>query len=232
MGQPIINLQERLPKLSFNNASLRGILDFIGTSAGINITYEASYVDRAYTHQSRGRHRRAGAAADHDGQQPVLQGGQPEDHHGDPRHRAEPRQVRRHRRPRLLHLSRGRGGNRADHQLDDAYLDDAGAAAGAAEQDGEHHHRPRHGAGRRDHRADHPRQRQAAGRGGDRRPDPRGEPAARQASRAEPQRIRPRPDLLAGGGAAKHIRDVPRRPIRRRSISTRSARASARPTST
>ena len=49
MGQPIINLQERLPKLSFNNASLRGILDFIGTSAGINITYEASYVDRAYT---------------------------------------------------------------------------------------------------------------------------------------------------------------------------------------
>jgi type II secretory pathway component GspD/PulD (secretin) len=49
MGQPIINLQERLPKLSFNNASLRGILDFIGTSAGINMTYEASFVDRAYT---------------------------------------------------------------------------------------------------------------------------------------------------------------------------------------
>ncbi len=49
MGQPIINLQERLPKLSFNNASLKGILDFIGTSAGINITYEASYADRAYT---------------------------------------------------------------------------------------------------------------------------------------------------------------------------------------
>ena len=49
MGQPIINLQERLPKLSFNNASLRGILDFIGTNAGINITYEGSYVDRAYT---------------------------------------------------------------------------------------------------------------------------------------------------------------------------------------
>lgn len=49
LGQPIINLQERLPRLSFNNASLRGILDFIGTSAGINITYEASYQDRAYT---------------------------------------------------------------------------------------------------------------------------------------------------------------------------------------
>ena len=49
MGQPIINLQERLPKLSFNNASLRGILDFIGNSAGINITYEASYRDVPYT---------------------------------------------------------------------------------------------------------------------------------------------------------------------------------------
>ena len=49
MGQPIINLQERLPRLSFNNASLRGILDIIGTSSGINITYEASYTDRAYT---------------------------------------------------------------------------------------------------------------------------------------------------------------------------------------
>jgi type II secretory pathway component GspD/PulD (secretin) len=49
LGQPIINLQERLPKLSFTNASLRGILDFIGTSSGINITYEASYQDRGYT---------------------------------------------------------------------------------------------------------------------------------------------------------------------------------------
>ena len=49
MGVPIINLQERLPKLSFNNASLRGILDFIGQSSGINITYEATYQDRAYT---------------------------------------------------------------------------------------------------------------------------------------------------------------------------------------
>jgi type II secretory pathway component GspD/PulD (secretin) len=49
MGQPIINLSEKLPKLSFNNASLRGILDFIAQSAAINITYEASYADRAYT---------------------------------------------------------------------------------------------------------------------------------------------------------------------------------------
>ena len=45
MGQPIINLQERLPKLSFNNSSLKGVLDFIGVSSGINITYEGSYRD-------------------------------------------------------------------------------------------------------------------------------------------------------------------------------------------
>ena len=49
MGQPVINLQERLPKLSFNNASLKGILDFIGTSAGVNVTYENTYRDVPYT---------------------------------------------------------------------------------------------------------------------------------------------------------------------------------------
>lgn len=49
LNQPLIRLQERLPKLSFNNSSLKGILDFIGTSAGINITYEATFADRSYT---------------------------------------------------------------------------------------------------------------------------------------------------------------------------------------
>ena len=49
MGQPVIGLKEVLPKLSFNNASLKGILDFIGTSAGINITYESTFRDVPYT---------------------------------------------------------------------------------------------------------------------------------------------------------------------------------------
>ena len=49
MGQPMINLKEPLPKLAFNNASLKGILDFIGTSAGINITYESTFRDVPYT---------------------------------------------------------------------------------------------------------------------------------------------------------------------------------------
>ncbi|CAN5670777.1 hypothetical protein BH18ACI5_BH18ACI5_07250 [soil metagenome] len=49
MNQPLIRLQERLPKLSFNNSSLKGILDFIGTSAGINITYENTFRDVSFT---------------------------------------------------------------------------------------------------------------------------------------------------------------------------------------
>ena len=49
MGQPLIDLTTKLPSLKFNNSSLRDILNFIGTQSGINITYEPTYQDRAYT---------------------------------------------------------------------------------------------------------------------------------------------------------------------------------------
>jgi type II secretory pathway component GspD/PulD (secretin) len=49
MGQPLIDLTTRLPSLKFNSASLRDILNFIGTQAGVNITFDQSYQDRAYT---------------------------------------------------------------------------------------------------------------------------------------------------------------------------------------
>jgi type II secretory pathway component GspD/PulD (secretin) len=49
MGQPVIDLTTKLPSLKFNNASLRDILNFIGTQSGINVTYDQSYTDRAYT---------------------------------------------------------------------------------------------------------------------------------------------------------------------------------------
>ena len=49
MGQPLIDLTSKLPSLKFNSASLRDILNFIGTQSGINITYDQSYQDRAYT---------------------------------------------------------------------------------------------------------------------------------------------------------------------------------------
>jgi type II secretory pathway component GspD/PulD (secretin) len=49
LGQPLIDLTTKLPSLKFQNASLRDILNFIGTQSGINITYEQSYADKAYT---------------------------------------------------------------------------------------------------------------------------------------------------------------------------------------
>jgi type II secretory pathway component GspD/PulD (secretin) len=49
MGQPLIDLTTKLPSLKFNNASLRDILNFIGTQSGINITYEPTFQDKAYT---------------------------------------------------------------------------------------------------------------------------------------------------------------------------------------
>ena len=49
MGQPLIDLTTKLPSLKFNAASLRDILNFIGTQSGINITYEPTFQDKAYT---------------------------------------------------------------------------------------------------------------------------------------------------------------------------------------
>ena len=49
LGQPLIDLTTKLPSLKFQNASLRDILNFIGTQSGINITFEPSFVDKAYT---------------------------------------------------------------------------------------------------------------------------------------------------------------------------------------
>ena len=49
MGQPVIDLTTKLPSLKFQNSSLRDILNFIATQSGINITYDQSFTDRAYT---------------------------------------------------------------------------------------------------------------------------------------------------------------------------------------
>lgn len=49
MGQPIINLTAKLPSLKFQTSSLRDILTFIGTSSGINITYEPTFTDKPYS---------------------------------------------------------------------------------------------------------------------------------------------------------------------------------------
>lgn len=49
MGQPLIDLTTRLPSLKFTNASLRDILTFIATQSGINITYDQTFTDKAYS---------------------------------------------------------------------------------------------------------------------------------------------------------------------------------------
>jgi general secretion pathway protein D len=46
---PLIGLRERVPRLSFQNASVRDILSFIGGVAGITITYDTQFQDRAYS---------------------------------------------------------------------------------------------------------------------------------------------------------------------------------------
>src|SRR5687767_13368908 len=48
MGQPLIDLTTKLPSMKFNG-SLRDLLNFIGTNSGINVTYEATYQDKAYS---------------------------------------------------------------------------------------------------------------------------------------------------------------------------------------
>ena len=46
---PLLGLRERLRGLNFNNSSVRDILSFIGSSAGIRITYDQAYTDKAYS---------------------------------------------------------------------------------------------------------------------------------------------------------------------------------------
>ncbi len=53
--EPLLNPASREPiDVVFNNASLRDILNSMGMSAGINVTYERDYQDRSYTVQLRG----------------------------------------------------------------------------------------------------------------------------------------------------------------------------------
>jgi type II secretory pathway component GspD/PulD (secretin) len=49
--QPLFNLNTVLPGLRFNNASLREILNSIGMSADVNVTYDNTFQDRMYSVQ-------------------------------------------------------------------------------------------------------------------------------------------------------------------------------------
>jgi tetratricopeptide (TPR) repeat protein len=49
--QPLFNLNTVLPSLRFNNASLREILNSIGQSSDVNVTYDNTFQDRMYSVQ-------------------------------------------------------------------------------------------------------------------------------------------------------------------------------------
>jgi type II secretory pathway component GspD/PulD (secretin) len=46
---PLLNLRTRLKGLNFNQASIRDILNVIGTNAGISVTFDRDFQDRAYS---------------------------------------------------------------------------------------------------------------------------------------------------------------------------------------
>lgn len=49
-ASPVLNPADRTPlKMNFNNSGVKDILNFIGTSSGINIQYDQSFVDKPYT---------------------------------------------------------------------------------------------------------------------------------------------------------------------------------------
>ena len=48
---PLLNLTAKLPLIRFTNSSVRDILNFIGSSTNLNITYDRDYQDRSYTVQ-------------------------------------------------------------------------------------------------------------------------------------------------------------------------------------
>ena len=85
---PLLNPASRDPiDVVFNNASLRDILNSIGMSTGINVTYDRDYQDRSLHGAAARRDARAGAQPDPRGQPAVLQGDQRAHDHGDPRQR-------------------------------------------------------------------------------------------------------------------------------------------------
>jgi type II secretory pathway component GspD/PulD (secretin) len=52
---PLLNFTTPLRRVSFNNTSLRDILNFIGSSTGINVVFDRQYTDRPFTVQLDGQ---------------------------------------------------------------------------------------------------------------------------------------------------------------------------------
>ena len=155
---------------------MRDILNIIGSSAGINITYDQAYQDKAYSIELED-------VTVEEALQQIMSANQLFYKVVNPKtiivvnDRADKRQQYDEMVVRVFYVSHADAQELSQMVNDDhARAADAGRAGDHAEQDGEHDHRPRDGAGGRHHRADHPGERQAARRSRDRRADPRGQP--------------------------------------------------------
>ncbi len=199
-SQPLLNPASREPlNLRFTQASTQDILNFIGSAAGINVTFERDFRPAALLDPAGGRDAGGGAHADHGRQPALVQGDQRAHDHGDPRQQPEAAGLRGPGHPHVLHLPRGPSGAVADARADHPHARHGRAADGRRQQDVEHHHGARHQGRRGDHREGDRGQRQAARRGAHRRRTAGGQPDPREAVRHQPHAVPGRRDLLARG---------------------------------
>ena len=228
---PLLGLRERLRNLNFNNSSVRDILSIIGSSAGIRITYDQAYQDKAYSIELED-------VTVEEALQQIMSANQLFYKVINPKtiivvnDRADKRQQYDDMVVRVFYVSHADAQELSQMVTTVMRVPQMPVAPGDhAEQDGQHDHRPCHDPGGRHHRAHHPLERQAGG-SRDRRADPRGQPSARQTAGLNlnayalgfifSPEVAP-PNTSAPPTCAAR---------RRRSTSTRSARASAPPTST
>ncbi len=215
---PLLSPTSPLPVVSFGpNASLRDILNFIGTATGINVTYDSQYQDKAYTV-------RLEDVTLEQALQQIMTANQLFYKVLNPKTIIViPDNAQKHAQyddlvVRVFYISHADVSELAQvintimriptMPVQPTLLPNKTANTITVRA---------HGAGRGGHRADHPGQRQAAGRGRHRRADPRGQPETDEGARAEPEQLLARPDVLAGGRAAEHVRDDTAGRRRRRS---------------
>ena len=98
----LINLNQVLPLIRFNNASLRDVLTAIAGATGINVTYDRDVAGSSGHRAARRRHAGAGAEPADDDEPAVVQGDQRPDDLRFPGRAAETHPVRRPGRADVL----------------------------------------------------------------------------------------------------------------------------------
>ena len=189
---PLLSPTAPLPVVSFGpNASVRDILNFIGTLDWHQRHLRSAYQDKAYTVRLEDVTLEQALQQITTANQLFYKVLNPEDDHHRPRQRAEARAVRRSGRARVLHLARGRGGDLADASTRSCESRRCPCSRRCC-RTRRPIHRP---CGRRRRSMDvieriiraNDKPRAEVDR---RRADPRGQPEADEGSRAEPEQLR------------------------------------------